>query len=493
MQELGWDLFDEALSQKDIADSATGITYSAQPSDGQRGPMMSRRTLCKAAAVVAAAGVLGFGARYFFPPANRFTYRTPNRTLNYYRPDSGEEIQFINESQELPFLPPVDYQWFVDERIISRERNCSSKLPATRVYDKNSQEWIESAPHTVKLTTHRGFVSSSTEQMISVDPETLPEYPERKLRIPIKGIAYIVGMNSWEMPAVSNEEIEESLAIIQRLGCNGLRVVGDIPERLTKCTELALDKFDTILLSPFAEELTLEEVQKRTTTLAKDAETLRGRSNKSRLVMSVGNELLYELQGIIPGKNYNERNDYIAEFGLNQEQIGTLSDILKTLTGEASQHFKGELSYDSSMLEGMKIDWKNIGVDVLSPHRYYETEWTTESDYLETIKWFIQQASGRDVFISELGYFTFDEALRWGADGWNIATKYPVKYSQEAQASALNINMELLNLTDVKGIFLWDFLQKKTDDKSSPGIIKYNKDGLWERKLSSILYESWKV
>jgi len=69
----------------------------------------------------------------------------------------------------------------------------------------------------------------------------------------------------------------------------------------------------------------------------------------------------------------------------------------------------------------------------------------------------------------------------------------PVKYSQEAQATALNLNIELLNQKSVSSIFLWDLMEKQSNDILSPGIIKYDPKGMWTRKLSFYIYQSFTV
>jgi hypothetical protein len=91
---------------------------------------------------------------------------------------------------------------------------------------------------------------------------------------------------------------------------------------------------------------------------------------------------------------------------------------------------------------------------------------------------------------------TFDEALKYGATGWNLLaqdTSHVFKYDQQAQANALNMNLELLNQTEVDGIFLWDFMEKGDDPRLSPGIVEYYPSALWSRKLSFYLYQSWRI
>jgi hypothetical protein len=423
------------LTLASVAVAGTGIAYVTTGADDRRLPLP-------------------------VPPAPSFACRTPDRTINYVAPH-------------------------VDNNLVSKERNYYSKMAETR----SSQ-----MPHTVELQASRGYISGSVFQRIEVDPHDLTGYPVEKLRIPIKGISYVVGMKGWDMPPVSHEEMQECLTVIRdELGCNGIRIVGDYEEQLIECAEACLSKFVMILLSPYCREMKLEEVDNFISTLAADFEKLRQKSSSTRLILSVGNELTFEMRGMVPGATYNDRDAYVSEHGLTDEQMNHLNTVVKELTTTASQHFEGELTYQSAMVEGKRIDWNNIGVDVISPHRYFETEWVNEQDYLDIIEWFTHVAPQKPVLISEFGYYTFDDALRWGASGYLVVKNSQAKYSQEAQAAALKKNIELLNQTSVGGMFLWDFIEKEEDDRRNPGVIRYSGKSGWARKLSFYEYQRWRV
>jgi hypothetical protein len=389
--------------------------------------------------------------------------------------------------------PDDNYTWFLDGKTVGTTSRYSERLSVGQhaALLKVSDGTKESSKEQTIMVPES--LQSSPELPIHVDPENVARYPEKRLRIPVKGISYVVGMKAWDMPAVSDDEMAESLAVIKELGCNGIRIAGDYEERIIKCAKLALDSFDTIELSPYSREWVFDDARERIGRLARDAEVLRGQSEISRIVLSVGNELAYEIQGIVPGSSYDERDKTIGKFGLTDDQVDTLNGFIRSLTDEASQYFKGELTYDSSVVEGKLLDWNNIGVHVLSPHRYLDREWSTETEYVDGIDWFIRKAHGKDVFISEFGYFTIEDAIRWGALGYEIATDPKVEYSQEAQASALTKNIELLNQTPLKGIYLWNFMQRNRDDRKSPGIIRWSENGMWTRKLSFYLYQSWRI
>ena len=391
-----------------------------------------------------------------------------------------------------------NYTWFVDGKTVGTNSRYSDRLSVgqhaalLKVSDGRKESSKEQTV-VVPESLHR-----SPELSIRVDPENIARYSEKKLRIPVKGISFVVGMKGWDMPPVNDDEIAECLAIIKEAGCNGVRIVGDYEDRIVKCAEQCVGAFNTITLSPFSWDMTLPEIESSRSKLAEAAEKLRTSSNSTRVILSIGNELSYEMVGIVPGGDYDERTVNIDKAGgLTHDQVDHLNRILKTLSSEVRRVFGGEVSYESSVIEGKLINWDQIGVDVLAPHRYFETQWTTNEEYLTAIEWFLRKAPGRPVFISEFGYFTFDEALRWGADGLRHLDSHI--YSQEAQADALNKNLELLNRTHVDGIFLWDLLEKKVNrngqpgDMRTPGIIRWNENGMWTRKLSFYLYQSWRI
>jgi hypothetical protein len=135
----------------------------------------------------------------------RFSYRTVIRPLQCIVPHSGEEVQFINETDVSPISTPVSYAWFVDDEAVSISKDYSCTLPETRT---------RGTPHLVKLIVSTPEVTSSTQQVIDVDPQNIPEYPERRMGIPIKGINYSVnGPNEGSPPPES--EMKESLTVIR--------------------------------------------------------------------------------------------------------------------------------------------------------------------------------------------------------------------------------------------------------------------------------------
>jgi len=233
----------------------------------------------------------------------RFSYRTVIRPLQCIVPHSGEEVQFINETDVSPISTLVSYAWFVDNEAVSISKDYSCTLPETRT---------RGTPHLVKLIVSTPEVTSSTQQVIDVDPQNIPEYPERRMGIPIKGINYSVnGPNEGSPPPES--EMKESLTVIRNeLKCNAVRIYGGYEDALVVCSRLA-DQIglEIIEISPNYRtynppNISIEEHIQRVISFAPRAEELR-KAAKARIVLVVGNELSIDTTGILPGVSYVEQ------------------------------------------------------------------------------------------------------------------------------------------------------------------------------------------
>jgi hypothetical protein len=407
----------------------------------------------------------------------------------------------------------LKYSWCLDGSETSTDNEYSTRLKSgehsaeLHVSDGLNQDVI-SKPFSV-IPHSPSIINRS----ISVDSKGLPQFPPRTLSIPLKGITYIVGMKSWGMPPVADEEIEECLAVIKETGCNSIQVSGEYVEIIIRCAALCLDSFDVIVLGANTTDMNFQEAKDMITILASEAETLRQRSS-TRLILSIGNEDSLRLEGIVPGANHRARDAYIAKNGLNTSQMGKLEEILASISDEARRYFTGELTYAAPYCEAVNwlghqpLNWDAIHVDLIMPRIYFNTGWTpnqsdsgwTDHEYVEAMKRFVHIAHGKPVFISEFGFLTFDDTLKYGMSGYDLLTQdtlHVFKYSQEAQANALEKNLELLNQTGVGAIFLWNFTQYDYetvgDPRQSPGIIEYRADHTWSRKLSFYEFQRWRT
>jgi len=139
-----------------------------------------------------------------------FSYRTANRTLQYVVPNSAEEIEFTNETSVSPSSVPLNYGWSLDGRTVGNTRDYSCTVSETKT---------SGLPHQVNLAVSSGPWTSSTEASIDVDPQTIPEYPSKELRTPIKGVNYSAArLDGWH---TAEDETRECMWLTKNeLGCN---------------------------------------------------------------------------------------------------------------------------------------------------------------------------------------------------------------------------------------------------------------------------------
>jgi hypothetical protein len=491
MQDYRWDLFEEGLTKKDVANLSTDYSADAETKK-QYEKKMDRRTFTKIAVGTAVTGGIAvFGGRYLIPPSTSFSYRTPNRNLNFVVPNSGEEIQFVNETDEPWYLPGVGYEWSIDERIASRQRGYSAKLAATRTYNKDKQDWVEGAQHAVRLTGRRGFVSSSYEHKIDVDPESLPQYPPQPLGIPIKGINFEIGYENWWDKPLSEEEMTESLHIIRNeLKCNAVRIFGDFEDALIKCGEIAVSKrFDIALLSPryrktsSGKDVTIEQHVGRIIDFSKKAEILRQTSNSTDIILAVGNELTIDTIGIYNGHTYADRVKQIKENWGKSEYHEKLNLYLKQIVDGVRKNFHGKITYTKGG-GGMGengweyVKWNELGFDIVSSNEYIESAWNTTEQQIGNIN---DLKIGKPLFITEFGCLSYEGAGKYGSTGEKYYTNQ--KYSQAEQGEYIISSARLYGTTGVNAIFYFPFMERIENDSLSMGIIKYQKRGLGRRKV----------
>lgn len=193
-------------------------------------------------------------AAFDYSPKNRFILIDPELAAK-------EGVKFTNLTEyERESRPEVE--WKVDYKIVSKDWDCSIKLAP--------------GSHEVRLTARAGSTSDSTSVYIDVDEDL--EYPEKKVKVPIKGMAYTVGVaDEFSQRPPSEDQMREHLSVIKKeLGCNGIRIVSDLDDILYKCAEMAIEMdYECILLSPFWVNRTPEETVNKMIDFSKNAERLR--------------------------------------------------------------------------------------------------------------------------------------------------------------------------------------------------------------------------
>jgi hypothetical protein len=399
-------------------------------------------------------------------------------------------------------------EWFVNGQEMSTDTDYSLRLTpgdyqvGLAVSDGRKEDFREK---TVTIPAIPEISPVSAEEIVSVDPADLPEYPKKQLKIPIKGINVSIGCsyvgylshNDAFFPPVMDDELLEQLLVVRdEIGCNGVRLFGNENERMLSAVQIAKDlHFSSIMCSPRYIEADLKAIIDLISPFAEELETLRDNS----IILSVGNELSLDAFGLMPGETYGDRQAWMdghwAEYTSKKRQE-KVNEWLREIVQSVRPRFRGTLTY--SPIVGEEVQWNNIGFDVVGTNNYYATHWDKPEDYLERINNLCKV--GKPTYLTEWGYFTFRECLEYGGAGWtylnNPGDPYyhgdkPVDYSQQAQAQAIDECVRLLNQTRLNGIYLYAFVEKKPDDAASTGVLKFDQAGPSERKQSFYRYKSY--
>jgi len=426
--------------------------------------LVSRRALSTLHKIIVGVVLIALisGVAYNFrlfnrPPMAAFSYRTPTRTLKYIAPTDQDMIIFTNNSTD-PDGDQLTSQWFIryngtgDWKLLNSSTHHSGRLPVSN--EKG---------HEIKLLVSDGMKEDSTSVTIPVDTAYLLQYPVRKWGIPIKGINYGIGFQfggEWGR-SPDDVEVRESFTVIKdELNCSAIRFYGDCDDKMIQCAQVASEVgFNTILLSPRYDDFPIEQHMQRVLDLAKRAESVRTTANSS-IILVVGNEM--------------------------SDRVKDLNDYLRKTITETRKYFNGEVTY-AELSGSEKVDWKYIGADLVASNIYYGYEYYTDERFSQFVRRRI--LPDKRTFITETGACTNAGALRWGSNAYKHANEYA--YSQEEQAICIEKNIELLKKCGVDGIFLFDFLERKTQDAASFGILKYQRGGSMRRKLAYYLYKSY--
>jgi len=434
------------------------------------------------------------------PPKAAFTYRTPARTLKYIAPTDRDLIIFTNESTdpETP-LEKMICDWYVrynqtgDWKHLNSSTHHWGRLPVSN-----------GKGHEIKLVVSDGEKEDSTIAVLPLDPYKLPQYRVIRLGIPTKRVTYFIGRHfsgGWGAPPAT-EEMKESLAVIRdELGCNAISLEGDYEDVMVECAEIAITmRFKEITLVPRYSkkapgiDIHIDEHVERTIAFSKKAEELRRKSDS--IILSIGTELTWTVQGIAPGLTKEERlknmegrtgDDYPPELR------DKLNSYLKQIIDEVRKGFKGRVTYAASVAERFAVQWSELGFDMVAPHLYL---WDSpqaltvpgEKWILITVERMRILARGRPFYVSEFGCQTFE-----GASKLEIEYNGTQAHSQEEQAHNIVNSVNAFEKARIDGINLWAFLYKDVPDAESYGILKWERNSVQRRKLGFYAYQSFVV
>jgi hypothetical protein len=424
-----------------------------------------------------------------------------------YDPDTGlpSLLQIV-----LGLRNGLAYEWFVDGQKKSTDRDYSLTLaPGDHKVGLNVSDGRKEDSREEVLTVPAipDSLPVSMEKTVSVDPADLPEYPKKQLKIPIKGICMNIGTSydvlhhgpNPDFPAVGDDELAESLYFIRKeLGCNAVRFTGSENDRMISAVRIAKGlNFKTIMASPQYINADIDTMIQLLSPLVDELEALRDAS----LVLNVANELYGTAYGIIEGKTSADRdlemNKRWNEITTSEKYLGRLNRALESILKAVRPRFGGKLTYSKHLAETVR--WRELGFDIVSANDYYNTRFVTEEGYIERINSYTQL--GLPAFLTEFGYDTYDSCMNFNGDsywyvtgGWKTTGDKQPAYSQEAQAHAMDVNIQLLNRTRLDAIYLWNLIEKNPDEQDivSNGVIKFSRQPPpWKRKISSYAFGAW--
>lgn len=484
------------------------MTPSAPESQIADKSLSRRRYIKYAAAGVAAVAVAGLGycgtrplstqtetfsSLKLLPPTADFDYNP-----SYINPTSADTVYFLNKSRNPDGTDTdLDCSWYVDDGMVANSKDYSAQLSSDAI----------ATPHKVRLSACRGGKCGDVEKVLAVDPADLSAYPEKMLRVPIKGITYELcskfSGDLWAPPTES--QMEEYLHVMRnQLHCNGLQILGDCDEVIVTCVKKAIEKgFDTIVVGPRyykkgpLEDNTIDESVGMTASLAKKLEDF---IEHVDLALCVGWEWEISLRGIATSATYAERsyeiygryeNDWTKWDKMMRPYVEEkLNSYLKQAISQIRSNFGGKLTYSSGEGTRLLVHWNELGLDIVGPMVYYARKYQTQSTFLDELRSY--KGYGKPVYVTEFGCFTYEGASLYGGDGW--AQYRGQKYSQAEQAQSIIEQVELFDKGGVDGIFLhsFNFPSGITDDAKSQSITRSQYPYTTrERKKSFYAYASF--
>jgi hypothetical protein len=417
----------------------------------------------------------GLGGAYSFrlfnrPPKTDFLYRTPTRSLKYIQPSNEETIIFNNTSTD-PDGDPLTFSWFVNGSLQSRNRNFQTKLfPGIQ---------------TVRLVANDGKAETVKDIRFAVEQSSV--FPMKKLNLPIKGVNYRLD----KQPPI--EEVAESLAVIHSdLGCNGIKLMSGYDDAILDATKIAIQVgFKEIILNPRFEwtnprneSFNIEDHIRRIGQFALKANQIV--AGNVSIILCIGDELTHSVRGIAEAPTYRERVEENQRIGW-KNQAAKENAYLERIITEVRKGFKGKITYASSQGMYKYIEWGRLDIDIIAPHMYFSPTSYTETTFLQDLR--DLNRFGKPVYVSEFGCETYVGAAKGGGDAWRQYTNQ--SYSQEEQASNIDQTLTIFQKTSIQAAYLWAWLEPSVDDGYSYGIVKFMKNGLYERKLGFYTYKSY--
>jgi hypothetical protein len=369
-----------------------------------------------------------------YPPYADFKWKP-----YYLNPTDQQAIQFTNMSYDLGG-DLLTNAWLVDNRVVSHERDYSTKLPV--------------GEHLVDLQVSDGKQTRVKSATVTVDPDQI--YPEKPLHLRYKGVRYFAGtvIPEWSgTPNPSNEEMDEQLDTIQNeLGCNAIAVCGGKPseDRMIECSRMTIEKgFERIFVQPSYVNATVDETIER---IGKFGAKLRGlREMSDAVVYMVGHEFQLET-AIIRGRDWSERFAN-ANKGIDLDKVAAVYPrMFKRIIDVCKQNYGYPISYAGTPweLDEDLIPWSNPAFESIGIDAYIHDFLGWNEDWMIALLNRLKRFK-KPIHCADFGMMSFVDADKFG--GWSPLYAREYAYDEEPQARYTRRTLDMLNRARIDGCF----------------------------------------
>lgn len=296
-----------------------------------------------------------------------------------------------------------------------------------------------------------------------------------------KGITYDTGFlsagTSTHEP-FDPETVRREMRVIQDdLHCNAVRVTGGYVDRLELAADLAAHVGLEVWISPFTNDLTIDELLDVLADCAVHAEGLRRQG--ADIVVLTGSEVSLFTKGFFPGDSLQERLALIADpmrvRPLIPEVRARINDFLRQAVELVRARFAGKVSYASLPHEG--VDWSAF--DIIASDAGYRTK-TTATPFSDMIRAFVAlgKTQGKPVAITEFGCMTCHGSadaggselsmIEWSRDGKPLRLAGDFMRDENEQASYVRQLLDVFEAEGVDSAFVYTFARYDLPHHANP-------------------------
>ena len=368
-------------------------------------------------------------SKFNYPPVAAFDY-----TPKYLNPTDQQTVQFTNLSTDLD-NDLLKYAWFVDDQIVSENKDYSTKLPVGQ--------------HLIRLNVSDSQAGDVTEKTVTVEPDQI--YPTKTLHIAYKGMRMSVGWKGDSHAPIDRQD--EKLDVIRNeLGCNALIIYGyaDFEDDLINVGKLAVGKrFDRIYLTPMYLDFSIDDTVQRIGSFASRIKALREKSDS--IVFMVGHEFSLDSSSFVPGATYDEReqNAWNGQFNW-RKGLSVMPSAFSKIISLCKQNYGYPIAYASTTWEADNVvpwedsTFESIGVDA---YVWNKVGWTQQYVTNEIEK--LSQQYRKQVMVTEWGCCSFKNA----SEDWQAEPGPDYPYDEDEQANYIQQYCDMLNRSAATGCF----------------------------------------